>query len=460
MKTELYETIENRFIRPLDRPATDLAGVEIELPIVNLSGNPVDFDVCHQMMDAFLKSFPCSESQTDEDGFIYNAALKENGDIISFDCSYNTLEFSFAPENDLHLPAERFVSYYTFCQDFLKPHNYTLTGMGINPHYNVNQNIPIKNSRYRMLFHHLSSFKKYGSQIPFHQYPNFGLFSTASQVQLDVDHTSFLTALNAFTKLEPLKAVLTANSMFPEQTDKLLCRDDLWEYSLHGLNRHNIGMLETEIHSEEEMIQYIGSMSLYCVTKGDKYINFRPTPLSEYFQSDTLTGEYYDQKLGGYRTIEFQPELSDLNDLRSFKFEDLTFRGTIEFRSSCTQPVSEAFSSAALHAGLMKKVSELDQLLSEDTCIYHKGYNASELRKMFQLRGFPSFVDQKELKKLLISVLNLAVSGLQERGYGEEHFLDPLFRRAETLISPAREIADELEQGKSLEEFIHQFATL
>ena len=36
-----------------------------------------------------------------------------------------------------------------------------LTGMGINPRYVVNQNVPVVSERYRMLFHHLSSYKQY-----------------------------------------------------------------------------------------------------------------------------------------------------------------------------------------------------------------------------------------------------------------------------------------------------------
>ena len=40
-----------------------------------------------------------------------------------------------------------------------------LTGMGINPRYVVNQNVPVVSERYRMLFHHLSSYKKYGNRI-------------------------------------------------------------------------------------------------------------------------------------------------------------------------------------------------------------------------------------------------------------------------------------------------------
>lgn len=55
----------------------------------------------------------------------------------------------------------RFEKYFSFWQDELSRHNYTLTGTGINPHRQYNRNVPIPNERYRMLFHHLGSYKRY-----------------------------------------------------------------------------------------------------------------------------------------------------------------------------------------------------------------------------------------------------------------------------------------------------------
>lgn len=57
--------------------------------------------------------------------------------------------------------------------------------MGVNPYRIYNHNVPIPNGRYRMLFHHLGSYKKYQLPMYFHDYPEFGTFSSASQVQLD-----------------------------------------------------------------------------------------------------------------------------------------------------------------------------------------------------------------------------------------------------------------------------------
>lgn len=456
--TVLDEAIYERYIVPSKRKRTKLAGLEFELPVVNHKNLPVDFSVVHKVTDEFIRKFSFDKVCRDDDGFIYAAVEENTGDGISFDCSYNTLEFSFGTESDLNVLHRRFAEYYTFVNGQFGTYDHALTGMGINPHYAVNQNIPVVSERYRMLLHHLSSYKDYGRAILFHDHPNFGLFSCASQVQMDVEERNLVETLNTFTKLEPLKALIFANSLWGEEQELFCSRDMLWRRSLHGLNRHNVDMYGVELESIDEIVSYIRSMSLYCVEREGKYINFRPIPLMEYFASDEITGEYFDGER--YRQIRIHPDISDLQYLRSFKFEDLTFRGTVEFRSVCEQPVKEIMASGAFHAGLMENLHPLTELLEHDSVIYHKGYNASELRRMFVKRELPELFDWKETSRLIIKVLKLARNGLQKRGFGEETFLEPLYRRAECLLSPAREMAEGLRAGKSMEDYIEEYGRL
>ncbi len=383
---------------------------------------------------------------------------EETGDGISFDCSYNTLEFSFGTELDMNILYQRFVSYYCFVQESLGKYNHALTGMGINPCHAVNNNVPVVSERYRMLLHHLSSYKEYGRKILFHNHPNFGLFSCASQIQMDVEEGSLVETLNTFTKLEPLKALVFANSPWGENQEILCSRDGFWRNSLHGLNRHNVDMYGLEFESTDEIIRYIASMSLYCVEREGKYVNFHPVSLAEYFELDEIVGEYFDGN--GYQNICIQPELSDLQYLRSFKFEDLTFQGTVEFRSVCEQPVKEIMASAALHAGLMENLGALTGLLENDHVIYHKGYNASELRRMFVKKELPDTFDWKKVSVLIMDVLDIAKAGLHKRGFGEEKFLVSLHQRAENLLSPAREMAEGLLSGKSMDDYIEEYGRL
>lgn len=457
-RSVVEEAIYNRYIMPTKRKRTRLSGLEFELPIVNRKKAPVDFEVIHQVTDKFINTFSFLNISRDDDGCIYLAINDRTGDGLSYDCSYNTLEFSFGKEEDMNVLYKRFCQYYTYIQRELRKEGHMLTGMGINPHYAVNQNIPVVSERYRMLFHHLSSYKKYGNVIPFHSYPNFGLFSCASQIQLDVEEEQVVPMLNTFTKLEPFKALILANSLWGENAEILCSRDNFWRNSLHGLNRHNVDMYNVEFDTTDEIVRYIKSMSLYCVEREGKYINFPPMVLSKYFSSDRVKGEYFDGN--GYREITFHPELSDLQYLRSFKFEDLTFRGTVEFRSVCEQPVSEIMASGAFHAGLMENIPELSEILEKDTSIYHNGYNASELRRMFNCRKKMDIFDWKKVSSQLLSILELAEAGLKKRGYGEEHFLQPLYPRAEQLLSPGRQMAEGMENGKSLEDYIEEYGGL
>ena len=455
---DLNEAIYDRYIAKTKRTPTQTVGLEFELPIINLKNEPVDFSVVHEVTEKFVSHFPFTEISRDDDGFIYSASEPLTGDNLSFDCSYNTLEFSFGKESDINLLQERFRKYYTYARESLLKEDHTITGMGINPHYNLNRNVPVLSERYRMLFHHLCSYRIYENQILFHDHPNFGLFTGASQVQLDAGIENLPEVLNTFSLLEPLKALILANSPWGENHEILCSRDNFWRNSLHGLNRHNVDMYGLEFESTDEIIEYIRSMSIYCVMRNGKYINFHPTPLPEYFSADSMTGEYFNGE--NYSTITFRPEPEDLEYLRSYKFEDLTFRGTIEFRSVCEQPVSEIFASGAMHAGLMNNIHALTELLTADHIIYHHGFNASELRRLFVQRDIPAVFNREQISKLISNVLDIAKEGLRMRGLNEEKFLDPLYIRAENLTSPAREFADGLENGKTTEYYIEKFGTI
>ena len=458
-KKTVIDLLYRRYIEPTRHWRQDYIGVEIEMPIVNLNKEAVDFDVIHRLTHKFIERFGFKAAGIDDQGNIYSAQSPKNGDILSYDCSYNNLELSFGKERSLAEIHSRFKSYYSFIQEYFREYNYTLTGMGVNPYRKYNHNVPIENGRYRMLFHHLASYKNYELPMYFHEYPDFGTFSSASQVQLDVEYDKLPITLNAFSKLEPIKALLFNNSLLLGEHGELSCvRDMFWENSTHGINPHNIGMYECDIENVDDILSYISSTSIYCVERGDKYINFEPINIVEYMTSDTIEGEYYEN--GGYKKISFTPEADDIKYLRTFKFEDLTFRGTVEFRSVCCQPIHDCMSSAAFHAGLMDKLDELAYILDNDTTLYHNGYNQSELRKLFVRSELPEFINQDKVYALAEKIVNISREGLKQRGLGEERFLSPLYERIETRTNPAKSMTARLKNGESLESVVKSFAEL
>lgn len=321
-----------------------------------------------------MEHFQFHEQGRDEEGNIYAATDEVYGDILSYDCSYNNLELSMGKEKELFALQKRFSSYYSFLQKELQKYHYTLTGMGVNPYRIYNRNVPIPNGRYRMLFHHLNSYKNYQLPMYFHEYTEYGTFSSASQVQLDVDYDDLIPTLRAFSRVEPIKAVLFSNSVLLDEHEELLCcRDMFWENSTHGINPHNVGMFECDLESEEDLLAYIESTSIYCLERDGKYINFPPIRIMEYFQ----------------------------------------------------QPVVEG-----------------------------------ELRKMFNYRQLPSFVDEDQLYELVENVLKIAEEGLKDRGFGEEILLQPLFDRMRNRTNPVKKMLEMREQETELEKIILEFSYL
>ena len=144
----------------------------------------------------------------------------------------------------------------------------------------------------------------------------------------------------------------------------------------------------------------------------------------------------------------------------TFKYENLTNRDTIKYRSACSQPISDGMTVAAFHLGLQSKVKEQRNLLDSDNSLYHQGYNAVELRRQLVRKDLPSAVNEDALHDLVSKVLELCKKGLADRGMGEEIYLEPLYRRANNRTNPAKEMLRRLQNGESMESIIKSYGKL
>lgn len=457
-KDQIMEALYKRYIEPTEKNKENYIGIEIEMPVVNLSGEPTDFDVTKAVTERFCKARGFEAFGVDMEGCCYSATDPVTGDNLSFDCSYNNLEISFGKEKSIHDIWNRFSEYVTALNDDLIKHGHIITGMGINPGHRVNRKEFLPVPRYQMLEGYLKRAQDWKYPMYFHPYPDYATYACASQVQLDVKKDRLVSTIKAFSLLEPLKSVLFANAWMEEESDNLCVRDMFWENSTHGINPHNIGMFEQLPESIDELLDYISRTSIFCTERDGHYLHFKPIPVIEYFEKDSIEGEYYEN--GEYHPYTFIPQEDDLRFLRSYKFEDLTFRGTIEYRSGCCQPFSDAMSVAAFHIGLSDEVESVIEIMENDEVLYHHGYTAGELRKLMNGRNMPDFVDRKGLKKLCVRILDLAERGLKKRGLGEEIYLKALYKRALKLESPALKMVEGLQEGKQMQEYIMEYAAV
>ncbi len=456
---DIDKAIYEKYIVPTKHKTGYMIGIEFEIPILNMSQEKIDFSVIQKVVLALREAFDLNIEKRDDNGDIYCLSNEETGDTISFDYSYCNVEFSMGTVSNLHVAYERFKTYYQFLERELDKYHYRMTGMGVSPYGIYNDNNALPGQRYRMIQHHLESYVEHPRFKAFHSRPNFGSYSCASQVQLDVSEENLIRTINTLNRLEPIKAVLFSNSLLLDPEFNLVsARDRFWDSSMYGYNPHNVGMFEIELTDIEELVEYIKRTSLFNVARDGKYIYFTPIPAEQFFQMESVEGMVFNGD--HFVPYVFHPEPSDLEYLRSYKFEDLTFRGTIEYRSACCQPVSECMCVAAFHVGLQEKLDELETLLYQDRSVYKQGYSPSELRKMLIELEFPKELNQQAVQALTLKVLELAKQGLIQRNLNEERYLEPLFERAQTMMSPARRILNREQEGKTMQQFIEAYGVL
>ena len=137
MKTA-KELIFDRFIAPLQKPRANYIGIEIEMPIVNLNGEKTDKTAGIAAVKKAIEHFGFTPQKFDDDGVCHEAVCPDTCDIFSFDCSYNNFEIALGRVRTLHEAQARFRDYVSFINAELYQNQHTLTGLGVNPNYLIN----------------------------------------------------------------------------------------------------------------------------------------------------------------------------------------------------------------------------------------------------------------------------------------------------------------------------------
>ena len=119
------------------------------------------------------------------------------------------------------------------------------------------------------------------------------------------------------------------------------------------------------------------------------------------------------------------PQEKDFQTHRSYQYQDLTTRGTIEFRSVCTQPLNRTFAATAFHLGLLLNLNKLEAYLQSAPFFTTFGRDYKALRRQFSKK---MLTDEEETAIVEFSkdLLLLAEEGLEKRGKQEMTYLQPL----------------------------------
>ena len=425
--TTAKELLKQRYYEPIKEQPELFVGIELEYPVVNLSGNATDVSLTKQLLVYLLDNFDFQADKYDSDNNPIQLIDKDSGDMILFEVSYNTIEFAFAKAERISEVEERLDTYLGIVQPYLQNDNHELQGWGVNPNWAKNDNRPVKSPRYEMLMDFLGLSKAKNNPF-FHDYPEYGSFICGSQVQLDVSKTSYLRVLNAFNQIEGPKAVLLANSEFwGSDWDLALSRDVFWENSMHGVFEENAGVFPKVFKSEDDYFSYLSETAIFTAKRGDETYYFEPIRAKDYLSTPSVKARSIHGEV-----VTIEPSEEDFKTHRSYQFQDLTTRGTVEFRSVCTQPFSATFAPAAFHLGLLVNLETLESILKDTSLFEVFDYDYLRIRCLFSKKEI-SKDDFKLILPLTEALLTCAEDGLKNRGFGEEVYLAPLQERLAAL---------------------------
>lgn len=425
--TTAKELLKQRYYEPIKEQPELFVGIELEYPVVNLSGNATDVSLTKQLLVYLLDNFDFQADKYDSDNNPIQLIEQASGDMILFEVSYNTIEFAFAKASRIAEVEERLDTYLSMIQPYLRNHNHELQGWGVNPNWAKNDNSSVKSPRYEMLMDFLELSKAKNNPF-FHNYPEYGSFICGSQVQLDVSKISYLRVLNAFNQIEGPKAVLFANSEFwGSDWDLAISRDVFWENSMHGVFEENAGIFPRVFKNEDDYFSYLSETAIFTAKRAEETYYFEPIRAKDYLNKSAIQAWSIHGK-----EVSIKPSEDDFKTHRSYQFQDLTTRGTIEFRSVCTQPFSATFAPAAFHLGLLVNLVRLENILKDSPFFEAFDFDYPRIRRLFSKKDI-SDTDLKLIFPLTEALLVCAEDGLKSRGFGEEIYLAPLKEKLKAL---------------------------
>ena len=425
--TTAKDLLKQRYYLPIKEQPGLFVGIELEYPVVNLSGNATDVSLTKQLLIYLIENFGFKADKFDSDNNPIQLIEQASGDMILFEVSYNTIEFTFAKSSRIAEVEERLDTYLSMIQPYLRNHNHELQGWGVNPNWAKNDNSPVKSPRYEMLMDFLELSKAKNNPF-FHNYPEYGSFICGSQVQLDVSKISYLRVLNTFNQIEGPKAVLFANSEFwGSDWDLAISRDVFWENSMHGVFEENAGVFPRVFKNEDDYFSYLSETAIFTAKRAEETYYFEPIRAKEYLNKSAIQAWSIHGK-----EVSIKPSEDDFKTHRSYQFQDLTTRGTVEFRSVCTQPFSATFAPAAFHLGLLVNLETLESILKDTSLFEVFDYDYLRIRCLFSKKEI-SKDDFKLILPLTEALLTCAEDGLKNRGFGEEVYLAPLQERLAAL---------------------------
>ena len=414
------QLLKDRYLKNIKENPELYIGIELEFPIVHTKGQLTDIEVSKDLMHFLVDALSLEVEKVDQEGGPIQLVEPKSQDRILFEVSYTTVEFAFGKAKSIQEVEERFRAYMEVIQEKLREKDHAIQDWGIHPNWDINDNRPVAYPRYQMLMDYLS-MGSHQESAHLHDFPQYGAFICGSQVQLDVSKSNYLRVINTFTQIEAAKAYLFANSQFSgADWDTQISRDIFWEESMHGIYPENVGVNAKLFKDEDDFFDYLDRSAIFTAERDGETYYFSPILAKDYLSTSRIRAFGINGK-----EVSIVPEEKDFSSHRSYQFQDLTTRGTVEFRSVCTQPLDRTFASAAFHLGLLVNLDKLEAYLETAPFFERFGRDYKSLRRQFSKKHLTD-EETAGIVQFSKDLLAIAEKGLEMRGQSEMTYLVPL----------------------------------
>jgi len=376
---EAREYLIEEFINKFDY--SDYIGVEIEIPIINLSyPYIIDNKVIEKMFIYFLREKKYKIEDYDNDNNIISIRNIKTNDIISLEYSFNTIELSLGKELDIDKLKEKFDFYYNTINRYLKKYKYKLYCNGINPNYHYIDKSCLNHARYKAIEKLLDNCNNYKL------YNQFCSYCCSVQTHINVSKDEIADLINMLTKIENNKDELFSNS-YMEETKLKNSRKFLWEISNFGPS--NVG-INPIYHDLDDLINNYLNRNLFFVIRNNKFLIFnKKQKINKYLKKKKIKAFDNNGKV-----YYIEPSYNDLDNFRSYKSVEITRYGTLEIRTDCTQSKENLFRLIAFNVGICKNYLKILNYLNLNNEISND------------------------------KLIELCIKGLKMRNYGEEKYME------------------------------------
>lgn len=189
---------------------------------------------------------------------------------------------------------------------------------------------------------------------------------------------------------------------------------------MHGIYPENVGVNARLFKDEDDFFDYLDHSAIFTAERDGQTYYFYPVQARDYL----ATPEIQAFALNGDKILIY-PQEEDFQTHRSYQYQDLTTRGTIEFRSMCTQPLNRTFAATAFHLGLLVNLDQLETYLQKAPFFITFGRNYKSLRRQFSKKKL-TYEEEAAISEFSKDLLILAEEGLEKRDKQEMVYLQPL----------------------------------